>query len=424
VPDFGLRTQGVTAKSVLIGLDYNKSGCGGAGALSNQFSSSITGDQEVAIATFVRYINDTGGIRGRTLKYVTVDDGGPNCPERNKSAAIQLAEKHKVFLDVAGLHEVSDLLVPYRIPFYGGRSTRAEQAKQGMGQFQLYQDADSDFLNWAAFGRYYLHADKNKPCFVHPDTSDFNNLEKLMVRAMSKYGLKFGDIIRYADDTGTALQQAGTYSVRMQRKGCKSVWLLANNFLADVFFTQAAALQNWHPVWTWTARTAGIDTTLAGRLMNASEWANSIGLSTAIKPGASPYEGNCARIYNRYHSGDGQSGSAAVLTACNAILTVSEAMRRAVDRTGVLTANSLMMGVDAIKGDFAWDAFVPLTFSITKRPFDFTGYDLQTVEHWSRARNVYEFPEFPKYWKVMGPNGSGAVDIRKLLHTTYHRPKR
>jgi len=424
IPDLGLRTQGVTRTSVLIGVDYNKSGCGGSGALSAQFGPAVTGDPEKSVATFVRYINDTGGIRGRTLKAVTVDDGGLGCPERHQAAAIELVDQKKVFMDVAGLHEVSDLLAPRHLPFYGGRSTLAEQAKQGMGQFQLYQDADNDFKNWAAFGRNYLGAAKNKPCFIHPDTDDFNNLEKIMLKEMSKQGLKFGDVIRYADDASTAQQQATTDAIRMSREGCKSVWLVANNFLADVFFTQAAAQQAWHPIWTWTARTAGIDIALGGRLMEQSEWANAIGLTTRIKAGQSPFEGNCTRIYDRYNSGDGQDGSAATIAACNAILTVSEAMRRAVDRTGVLTGDSLMMGVDLIKGDFSWDAFVPLTFSILTTPHDFTGYDLQTVAKWNTVTLDYDFPEFPKYWKVMGANGAGAVDIRTLLHKTYHPPKR
>ena len=84
-----------------------------------------------------------------------------------------------------------------------------------------------------------------------------------------------------------------------------------------------------------------------------------------------------------------------------AVTDWSAAMRRAVDRTGVLTGDSLMMGVDLIKGDFSWDAFVPLTFSILTTPHDFTGYDLQTVAKWNTVTLDYDFPEFPKYWKVM-----------------------
>ena len=425
VPDYGLRTQGVTATTVTIGADFDKTGCGGSGSLSTQFNSAVAGDQQKSFDAFVQYINDTGGIRGRKLKLVTVDDGGLYCPERHQAAAIQLADQHKVFMDIAGLHEVSDLLAPKHVPFYGGRATKAEQRKQGMGQFQLYQDADSDFLNWAAFGKNYLHSDKNAPCFIHPDTDDFNHLEGLVVSALKSQGLTFKDIVRYADDPSTAQQQATTYAIEMKQKGCKQVWLLANNFLADVFFTNAAQQQQWFPSWTWTARTGGIDLKLAGSLMNQQEWANAVGLTTRVAPGQSPYENNCAHIYDRYHSGDGQNASAAVVVACNTILTSSEAMRRAIDRTGVLTGNSLMVGVDAIRNDFSWDAFVPLSYTILDGAHrDFTGYDLQTVAKWDVNKGDYVFPEFPKYWKVLGPNGSGAVDIRPLLHTKYTPPKR
>jgi hypothetical protein len=99
-------------------------------------------------------------------------------------------------------------------------------------------------------------------------------------------------------------------------------------------------------------------------------------------------------------------------------------MRRAVDRTGVLTANSLMTGVDLIRNDFSWDAFVPQSYSILNAPIDFTGYDLQTVAAWNTNRRDYDFPQFPKYWKLLGPGGAGSIDIRPLLKQHYTPPKR
>jgi ABC-type branched-subunit amino acid transport system substrate-binding protein len=424
IPNFGLRTQGVTKDSVLIGADYDKGSCPQAQTLAGQFSAAATGDQEKAFTTFVRYVNDTGGIRGRTLKFVSVDDGGLYCPEKHQAAAIELVDQRKVFMDIAGLHEVSDLLAPKHLPFLGGRSTLAEQRKQGYGQFQLFQDAESDYANWASFGRNYLQAHKKNPCLIHPDTPDFNNLTKYLNKALADQGYAFKDTIAYKDDPSTATQQAETSAAEMKGK-CDSVWLIANNFIADVFFTQAAAHQQWHPIWTWTARTAGIDTQLGGSLMEPSEWANSIGLSTRIKAGQSPYEGNCANIYSKYNPNDGYSGSAAVLVACPAILLSAEAMRRAVDVTGQLTGNSLMLGVNAIRGDFFYDATVPLTFSVPglNGPFDFTGFDLQTVAKWSTSAADYTFPEYPIYWKIMGPNKSGGVDIRSALLKKYHPPK-
>lgn len=424
IPPFGLLSQGVTKDSVLLGADYDKGSCPQAQTLANQFSAAATGDVEKAFKTFVRYINDTGGIRGRRLDFVSVDDGGLYCPEKHQSAAIELVEERKVFMDIAGLHEVSDLLAKRHLPFLGGRSTIAEQRKQGYGQFQVFQDAESDYANWASFGRNYLSSHKKNPCLIHPDTPDFNNLEGYLKSALRGQGYAFKDIVKYKDDPSTATQQATTSSIAM-KDHCDQVWLIANNAIADVFFTKAAKSQDWYPIWTWTARTALIDSQLGGSLMDQDEWKNSIGLSTRIKIGASPHEGNCANIYKKYNNEDGYSGSAAVQLACPTVLLSAEAMRRAVDVTGQLTGNSLMLGVNAIRGDFFYDATVPLTYSVPDLdgPFDFTGFDLQTVARWNADRLDYDFPEYPIYWKIMGPNKSGGVDITAALRKKYHPPK-
>jgi hypothetical protein len=435
VPDYGLKTQGVTARTVKIGMDYDKTGCGGANALANQFSKSVTGDPEKAANAFKRHINDTGGIRGRTLAVVTVDDGGLYCPERHESAAIQLVDQHKVFMDIAGLHEISAKLVKRKIPYMGGWSSKAEQRRDGYGQWQLFQDADGDFANWASLAKNVINSAKEAPCLIHPDTPDFNNLEKILNKKVLEAGLPkypngkpFKDVIAYQDEPSTAQYQAQTGATRMSNNGCKQVWLIANNALADVFFTNAAASINWYPTWTWTARTALIDQQLGGSLMNSAEWQKSIGLTTRIKPGASKYEGNCARIYQKYYPGDGMENSAATLGACVGILISSDAMRRAVDITGTLTADSLMLGVDAIRGDSWFDSHVPITYSVPAPPlgdkaFDFTGYDLQTVAKWNGGRADYDFPYFPTYWQVIGPNRSGGVNILTALRRTYTPPK-
>lgn len=429
VPDFGLRTQGVTPTSVKIGLDYNKSGCGDAGALEAALGPAVVGDPEKAVAAFTRHVNDTGGVRGRTLSTVTVDDGGLQCPERNTAAAIEMVDQHKVFMALVGLHPVGDAVLKRKIPIFGGRSTKAEQKSRGIGQFQLFQDADSDFANWASFGRHYLGTSPDGPvekraCFVHPDTEDFNNQEKILVALMKAEGLSFADVIRYADDASTAQQQATAAVIRMKGK-CGQVWFVANNAIGMIFFSNAAEQQDWHPIYTFTGRTALIDAALGGSLMNQNQWVNAIGLSPRIKPGDHPNEDNCTKIYEKYYPDDGQSGSASVLIACIAILTSTEAMERAVDLTGVLTANSLQVGVNAIKRDFYYDAHVPMTYSVPTslaRPFDFTGYDHQTVVRWDRNAGDYSFPEYPTYWSRFGPGKSGGEDLRPLFDDTWKKP--
>lgn len=429
VPDFGLRTQGVTPTTVKIGLDYNKSGCGDAGALEAALGPAVVGDPEKAVAAFTRHVNDTGGVRGRTLTTVTVDDGGLQCPEQNAAAAVEMVDQHKVFMALVGLHDVGDAVLKRRIPIFGGRSSKAEQAARGFGQFQVFQDADSDFANWASFGRHYLGTAPTGPiekraCFVHPDTADFNNLEKIMVERMRAEGLSFADVIRYADDASTGQQQATAAVIRMKGK-CGQVWFLANNAIGMIFFSNAAQQQEWKPIYTFTGRTYLIDAALGGSLMQQDQWANAIGLSPRIKPGDHPNEGNCKRIYERYYPGDGQSGSASVQIACASILASTEAMERAVDLTGVLTANSLQVGVNAIKRDFYWDAHVPMTYTVPtslKRPFDFTGYDHQTVVRWNRSAGDYAFPEYPLYWSRFGPGKSGGEDLRPLFDDAWKKP--
>ena len=95
IPNFGLRTQGVTAKEVKIGLSYNVAACGDAGTLNAAFGSAVTGDPKNAIDAFTKEINRTGGIGGRTLKVAVVDDGGGDCPEKSVAAAVKMADEER-----------------------------------------------------------------------------------------------------------------------------------------------------------------------------------------------------------------------------------------------------------------------------------------------------------------------------------------
>ncbi|MEO6206157.1 MAG: ABC transporter substrate-binding protein, partial [Mycobacteriales bacterium] len=319
-----------------------------------------------------------------------------------------------------------DAVLKRHIPIFGGRGSKAEQRQRGFGQFQIFQDADGDFANWASFGKNYLGTDNSnrRACFVHPDTGDFNNLEKIMVAKMKANGLTFADIVRYADDASTAQNQATAAVLRMKGK-CEHLYFLANNAIGLIFFTNAAQQQNWHPTYTFTGRTYLVDAALGGSLMQPDQWEKAIGLSPRIKPGDHPAEGNCQKIYSKYYPNDGQADSASVELACASILTTTEAMRRAVDLTGDLTANSLQLGVNAIRDDFYWKAHVPMTYLIPTsldKPFDFTGFDHQTVVKWNRSAGDYSFPEYPSYWRIFGPNKSGGEDLRPLFRKTWKKP--
>ncbi len=166
--------------------------------------------------------------------------------------------------------------------------------------------------------------------------------------------------------------------------------------------------------WTFTSYTALIDSELAGGLMNQKQWSKAIGLSYRVPAGHHPAEGNCKRIYQRYYPNDGAGDDAAATQlACALILPAVEMMRRGERLTGQLTADSVVVGADAITNDFYFDATVPMDWSMPLGgPYKTKAMDDWTVVKWNAERNYYEFPNFPLYWKKFGPNRSGGVDLR------------
>ena len=420
IPDFGLRTQGVTDTEVKIGYSYNVAACGDAGTLEAMLGASTTGDPAKAIEAYTRHVNDTGGIGGREMKVVVVDDGGAGCPEKNTAAAVKMADEEKVFLAIPGLHVVSDYLIERKIPVFGGRDDPAALAAAGANGIMLTEAIEPTLEKWSAFGAYYLDSAKHKPCMIHPESGasgDWNNHEKLLIKKFEKFGLRFTDVITYQEDVSTAQQQANTIATRAKAKGCDQVYFMAGNPIALIFFTQAATQNLWFPTWTFTSYMVLSDTELGGRLMDQQQWENAIGLSTRVPPGEHKDEGNCKRIYEKYHGNDGQSESAYSQIACAQLLSVAEIMRRAIARTGVLTGSSLLVGADSVRNDFFYDSTVPLRWSFPgpEGPFKTKAFSHFTVVDWSSEESRYLFPEYPKYWEVMGPGRSGAQDLRPLF---------
>lgn len=419
-PSWGLRTQGVTDREVKLGISYNTTGCGDAGALQAALGASVTGDYEKSIDTYVRYVNDTGGIAGRKLKMVTADDGGGGCPEKAGAAARELVHDEKVFAVIPGLHEVSDYVASQRIPTFIGRDDPASLARIGPNGLGLIQEIEGNLTAWAAFGKNYLNSGAHKPCLIRPEkgvSGDWPLYESILLRKMADQGLKFTDIVEYKEDVATAQQQSSAAAARMKNAGCDQVYFMAGNPIALIFFTDAAEQAGWRPTWTFTSYMVLSDSDLAGGLMNQNQWENAVGLSTRVPPGEHPKDGNCVRIYKQYNGEDGQSGSATAQVACAAILTAAEMMRRGAALTGRLDADALLVGADAISNDFYYDSHVPVDwkFPAPPGPYKTKGFSHYTVVDWDSSARTYRFPEYPLYWKIMGPGRSGGEDLRPLF---------
>ena len=90
-------------------------------------------------------------------------------------------------------------------------------------------------------------------------------------------------------------------------------------------------------------------------------------------------------------------------------------MRRGVKLTGKLDATSFVLGANAIRDDFYWDAHVPMEFKIPGRngPFQTRAFRHYTVADWSSSQSKYLFPAYPCYYKLFGPNNAGCEDLRR-----------
>ncbi len=414
IPRYGLKTQGVTAKEVKVGLTYNVSGCGDSGTLSAALGEAVTGNPEKSFDAMVRHINDTGGINGRKFVLDVADDGSGGCPEKAAAAAVKLVDQDKVFLVIPGLHDISDYSIGKKIPTLVGREDEASLKAFGPNGLGLYGIA-SALRVWASFAAYDIDSAHKVPCLIHPDDDEWNANEKTFNRELARYGIKFKSVVRYADDVSSAQQQGSAAVAKFKDAGCNQVFFMAHNPIALVFFTSAATQGLFFPeAWTFTGYTALIDTPLGANLMDKRQWEHAIGLSYRVPTGQHPAENNCKRIYERYYPDDKSGGdSASTQVACALLLPATEMMRRGERMTGELSADSLLVGADAITGDFFFDATVPMDWSLpVAGPYKTKAMDDWTVVKWNANANQYDFPDFPLYWKVMGPNKSGGVDLR------------
>jgi hypothetical protein len=409
---------------VKVGFSGNFDNCGDQASLVESLPPGLVGDPVKAINTFVRYVNDHGGVVGRRYVADIVQDGGSGCPDRNLPAAVKMADQDKVFLAAPGLHVESDYVIGKHIPVWGGRDDPASLKKYGPNGFALFEPITQTQDAWASFGKYYLHTTdkggKEPACLIriaNGASGNWDYAQKRLRDDLAGYGIHFVDEYTFADSISTAQEQANAIAIRERDKGCQHVYFMAGNSVGLIFVTNAATKNQWFPhKWTWTGYTALVDDDRFGKANDQVQWQNAVGLTYRLPAGASPYDGNCKKIYESYVSGDGNGDSASVKIACADVLSTAEIMRRGIKLTGKLDATSFVFGADAIHQDFYWDAHVPMLFRIggPNGPFKTRAFDHYTVAAWSSAQSKYTFPAYPCYYRLFGPNNGGCEDLRKF----------
>jgi hypothetical protein len=409
----------VTDKEVKVGISGNFDNCGDTAGIVQQFGPLI-GDPEKSFETFARYVNDQGGVGGRRYRPILVEDGGATCPERNLPAAVKMADEEKVFLAMPGLHVESDYIIKRGIPVWGGRDDPDSLARYGPNGFALFEPIEPTLQAWASFGKHYLKTDNgpNVACLIRIETGASGNWdipERILKEKMAGHGLKFRRIFVFKDDASTAQEQSNAMTIKARDAGCQQAWFMAGNPIGLVFITDAATQNRWFPKkWTWTSYTALTDDDRIAKAMDQVQWENAVGLTYRIPDGEHPKTDNCKNIYERYNGNDGLSESAYVTIACSAILSTTEIMNRGERLTGTLDANSFVLGANAIRNNFSWDAHVPMEFQIPDAdgPFKTRAFSHWTVGDWSSGQSRYTFPVYPCYYRDFGPNGAGCEDLR------------
>ena len=80
-------------------------------------------------------------------------------------------------------------------------------------------------------------------------------------------------------------------------------------------------------------------------------------------------------------------------------------------------ANAFIVGANAIRNDFFWDAHVPMEFKFenTGGPFKTRAWSHMTPVDWNVSQGEFDFPAYPCYYRTFGPGGGGCEDLRALF---------
>lgn len=381
--------RGVTEQEISLGILQTSDAFFAA-------TGGSTKDFRRVIAPFIKEINDSGGINGRTVvpKFSTYD---PLSADSMKAACVQQAEDHKVFASIAQIGFYGDAeicMATKQVPLLTfNNSTEKTNVDRERGWVrQTNQNKDRNIKNWIdwmiASG---LLSAGVKTGLVYVDVPEDRDLvNEIVLPYLRSKGMPAPQMATLSSNIAQTPSEAQSAVLRFKAENVQLVLPLVS-FLRILIFAQQADAAQYRP--QYSVSDFGLLSTDAMAGMPPSQWQGVRGITVSptgtTAPGAlpaGPAFADCYRVYKKYgedfaphpeNPGQAEPLEVAVMAHyCQHIALWADAARRA----GVNPTRRSFL--DAIDATGTWSHRVILSERLTFNRTKFDGADLFAVVEW------------------------------------------
>ena len=381
--------RGVTEREISLGIlqtaDSFFTAAGGS-----------TKDFRRVMAPFIKEVNDSGGINGRTVvpKISTYD---PLSADSMKAACVQQAEDHKVFASIAQIGFYGDAeicMATKETPLLtGNNSTEKTNVERERGWVrQTNQNKDRNMRNWIDWmiSSGLLNA-RVKTGLIYVDVPEDRDLvHEVVLPYLQRKGMPRPVLATLSANIAQTPSEAQSAVLRYKADNVQLVLPLVS-FLRMLIFAEQAEAAQYRP--KYSVSDFGLLSTDAMAGMPPSQWTGVRGITVAptgtTPPGTppnSPAFADCHRTYKKYgedfapHPDDPSKPEgievAVMMHYCQHIALWADAARRA----GVNPTRKSFL--DAIDATGTWSHRVVLSERLTFSSTKYDGADLFAVVEW------------------------------------------
>jgi ABC-type branched-subunit amino acid transport system substrate-binding protein len=226
-------TRGVTETEILFGMNAAFSGP----------SKELGRGMRLGIDTCFKNINDEGGIAGRKLRLIALDDGYE--PPRALACIKELYEQHKVFAVLGNVGTpTAEAALPYalekQLPYLGAFTGAKLLRKDPPDRF-VFNYRASYAEETAAVVKYLVEVKKLKPqqiaVFAQKDGYGDAGFQGV-VKAVRKYGLSHEDVLRVGYERNTNKIEPAVEEILKHRERVRAV-VMVPTYLPAASFVKA-----------------------------------------------------------------------------------------------------------------------------------------------------------------------------------------